>query len=176
MISLLDTLLVNTLSVVKFCDPSDMLFILYGQDHIHSTYTHQCLTSTQEVSIPHLSFISSTFHKINTPWNLCLFFQSSLKKKSERCMAKQKEIKKKCSYKYGAWWWEKKEKKGKKDSHVLSEIFKKINKWRGGIQKELFLFSFHKFTIHIHMHILNQKVCLLFPRIHYLTLQYMWCK
>ena len=51
---------------------------------------------------------------------------------------------------------------------------KKINE-RGGIQKELFLFFRFpptKLTIHMHMHILDQKVCLVFPWIHYLTLQY----
>jgi hypothetical protein len=71
----------------------------------------------------------------------------------------------------------KKKKKGKKrDNHALSQISKEKINGGGGIQKELslfFLFSTHKFTIHIHMHILDQKVCLVFPWIHYLTLQYM---
>ncbi len=65
----------------------------------------------------------------------------------------------------------KKKKEKKRDSHALSKISKeKIN--GGGTQKEL-LFSFlftHKLTIHIHMHIFDQKVCLVFLWIHYLTL------
>jgi hypothetical protein len=57
MISLLHTLLVITLSVVKFCDPSEMLFILsWSRSH------------TLQIHPPMLDF----------------FLQSSFKKKKER--------------------------------------------------------------------------------------------
>jgi hypothetical protein len=66
-------------------------------------------------------------------------------------------------------------KKKKKDSHALSQISKEKINGRGGIQKELSLFFLFPPTNspYIHMHILDQKVCLVFPWIHYLTLQYM---